>query len=120
MDTFSRFAFFTVIRDASLATLAAGILMIAYSFDLPLALVIGASVAMFFAAVMLVRAFFLTEDRVVATEPWLVMQPNERPVGDAGRAYAYEQLETMLLTGAKTAAGVASLLFAFGLLASWA
>ena len=119
MDTFSRFAFYTVVRDASIATLAAGILMIAYSFDLPLALVIGASVAMFFATVMLVRALFLTEDRVVATEPWLVMQPDERPTGAAGRAYAYEQLETMLLSGAKSAAGIASLLFALGLLASW-
>ena len=119
MDTFSRFAFFTVARDAGIAALAAGILMVAYSFDLSLAFVIGASVAMFFTAVMLVRALFLTEDRVVATEPWLVLEPNERPAGDAGRAYAYERLETMLLTGAKGASGVASLLFALGLLASW-
>lgn len=119
MDAFSRFAFFTVVRDASFSALAAGILMIAYSFDLSLALVIGASVAMFFTAVMLVRALFLTEERVVATEPWLVMQPEERPVGDAGRAYAYEQLETMLLAGAKSAAGIASLLFGLGLLTSW-
>ena len=119
MDTFSRFAFFTVARDAGIAALAAGILMIAYSFDLSLAFVIGASVAMFFTAVMLVRALFLTEDRVVATEPWLVLEPNERPAGEAGRAYAYEQLETMLLTGAKGASGVASFLFALGLLAAW-
>ena len=85
MDTFARFAFFTIARDASCGALAAGILMFAYSFDPPLALVIGASIAMFFTAVMLVRAFFLTEHRVVSTEPWLVMQPEERPVGDAGR-----------------------------------
>jgi len=119
MDTFSRFAFFTVVRDASVSTLAAGILMIAYSFDLSLALVIGASVAMFFAVVMLVRALLLTEDRIVATEPWLVLQPEERPIDAAGRAHAYEQLETILLTGAKGAAGIASLLFGLGLLISW-
>ena len=38
-------AFFTIARDASCGALAAGILMVAYSFDPPLALVIGASIA---------------------------------------------------------------------------
>ena len=87
MDTFARFAFFTIARDASFAALAAGLLMVAYSFDPPLALVIGASVAMFFTTVMLVRALFLTDEKVVSTEPWLVMQPDERPVGEIGRAH---------------------------------
>ena len=85
-----------------------------------LALVIGASVAMFFATVMLVRALFLTEDRVVATEPWQVMEPEQRPVGDAGRAVACDRFETMLLGAAKNAAGIASVMFGLGLLISWA
>lgn len=120
MDTFARFAFFTIARDASFSALAGGILMVAYSFNPPLALVIGASVAMFFAAVMLIRALFLTEERVVTTEPWQVMEPDERPVGDAGRAFACDRLETMLLGAAKNAAGIASVLFGLGLLISWA
>jgi hypothetical protein len=120
MDTFARFAFFTIARDASVSAFAAVILMVAYSFNPPLALVLGASVAMFFAAVMLVRALFLTEDRVVATEPWLVMEPDQRPVGDAGRAVACQRLETMLLSAAKNAAGIASVMFGLGLLISWA
>jgi hypothetical protein len=120
MDTFARFAFFTIARDASFSALAGGILMVAYSFDPPLALVIGASVAMFFATVMLVRALFLTEDRVVATEPWQVMEPEQRPVGDAGRAVACDRFETMLLGAAKNAAGIASVMFGLGLLISWA
>ena len=120
MDTFARFAFFTIARDASCGALAAGILMFAYSFDPPLALVLGASVAMFFTAVMLVRALFLTDEKVVSTEPWLVMQPEERPDGDAALACARERLETMLLGAAKTAAGIASAMFAVGLLLSWA
>jgi hypothetical protein len=119
MDTFARFAFFTIARDASVSAFAAGILMIAYSFNPPLALVIGASVAMFFAAIMLVRALLLTEDRVVATEPWLVMEPEERPIGDAGRAVACERLETMLFRAAKKASGIASVMFGLGLLMSW-
>ena len=120
MDTFARFAFFTIARDASVSAFAAGILMIAYSFNPPLALVLGASVAMFFAGVMLVRALFLTEDRVVSTEPWLVMEPEQRPIGDDVRAVACERLETLLLRAAKTAAGIASVLFGLGLLMAWA
>jgi hypothetical protein len=120
MDTFARFAFFTIARDASCGALAAGILMVAYSFDPPLALVIGATIAMFFTAVMLVRALVLTEHRVVSTEPWLVMEPHERPVGDAGLACAKDRLQTMLLGAAKTASGIASVMFGLGLLLSWA
>lgn len=120
MDTFARFAFFTIARDASVSAFAAGILMLAYSFNPPLALVLGASVAMFFAGVMLVRALFLTEDRVVTTEPWQVMEPEQRPVGDNGRAIACQQLETMLLGAAKNAAGIASVMFGLGLLMAWA
>jgi hypothetical protein len=120
MDTFARFAFFTIARDASVSAFGAGILMVAYSFNPPLALVIGASVVMFFAGVMLVRALLLTEDRVVSTEPWLVMEPEERPIGDDGRAVACERLETMLFSAAKNASGIASVMFGLGLLMSWA
>lgn len=120
MDTFERVALFTIARDAGVSALAAGILMVAYSFNPPLALVLGASVAMFFASVMLVRALVLTEDRVVVTEPWQVIEPDQRPVGDAGRAIACDRLETMLLGAAKNAAGVASVMFSLGLLMSWA
>jgi hypothetical protein len=120
MDTFARFAFLTIARDASVSAFAAGILMIAYSFNPPLALVLGASVAMFFAGVMLVRALFLTEDRVVSTEPWMVMEPEQRPIGDDVRAVACERLETMLLRAAKTATGIASVMFGLGLLIAWA
>jgi hypothetical protein len=120
METFARLAYVTIARDAGCSALAAGILMVAYSFDPPLALVIGASVAMFFTAVMLVRAFVLTEDKVVATEPWLVMEPEQRPVGDAGRAYASDRLQTLLLSAAKTGAALASIMFGLGLLTAWA
>jgi hypothetical protein len=67
-----------------------------------------------------VRAVRLTEDRVVSSEPWLVMGPEERPMGDAGRAVAGEQFETMLLRAAKNASGIASVMFGLGLLMSWA
>ncbi len=119
MDTFSRFALFTVARDASFAALAAGIIMVAYSFDPPVALVLGASIALFFAIVMLLRGLFLTEDRVVSCEPWTVMQPEERPVGDDGRAFACERLGTIMLSAARHASGVAAGMFGLGLIAAW-
>jgi hypothetical protein len=115
MDAFARFAFVTVARDALFAGLAGMILMVAYSFDPALALVIGASVAMFFTAVMIFRALFLTEEKVAETDPWLVMQPDERPTGEGGLAYARDRLQTTMLAAAKNGAGVASVLFALGL-----
>jgi hypothetical protein len=115
MDTFARFAFVTVARDAFSAGLAGLILVVVYRSDPPLALVLGASVAMFFAAVMLCRAIFLTEQKVATTDPWAVMQPEERPSGEAGLAYARERLQMTMLAAAKNAAGVASAMFAIGL-----
>jgi hypothetical protein len=120
MDTFARVAFFTIARDAGVSALAAGILMVAYSFNPPLALVLGASVAMFFAGVMLFRALVLTEDKIVTTEPWQVIEPEQRPIGDTGRAVACDRFETMLLWAAKNAAAIASVMFGLGLLMSWA
>jgi hypothetical protein len=120
MDPFERFASFMITRDASVSAFAAAILMLAYSSTPALALVLGASVAMFFLAVMLFRALFLTEDRVTNTEPWQVLEPDQRPVGYAARAIACTQLENMLLGAAKKAAGIASVMFALGLLISWA
>lgn len=116
MDAFARFAFVTVARDAFSAGLAGMILMVIYRSDPPLALVLGASVAMFFAAVMACRALFLTEQKVVTTDPWLVMQPEERPIGEAGLTYARERLQSMMLAAAKNAAGAASVLFAAALI----
>ena len=139
MDGLSRFALFAVARDAGLAAMAAGILMLAFSVDLPVAFVIGASVFMLIAGVLLLRAFLLREARVMATQGLSqgsmqgmshglsLMQPQERAGDDAkvqaqiyAQATATEPLETLLLASAKSAAGVAALLFALGLLTSWA
>lgn len=119
MDSFGRVAFFTIAWDASFAVIAAAILMLAYSFDPPLAFFIGASVALFFTGVLLIRALFLTEHRIQTSEPWQAMEPSERPVGDDGLRDAQETFESMLLRFAKASSGVASTLFGFALLASW-
>ncbi len=120
MEAFARLAWLKVALDAFFAALAAAILMFAYRSDPSLALVLGASVAMFFTTVMLVRALLLTEEKVVSTEPWAVMQPEELPDGDAGVTYARVQLENLMFGAAKTSAGIASAMFGLGLLLSWA
>ena len=120
MEAFARLAWLKVALDAFFAALAAAILMFAYRSDPPLALVLGASVVMFFTVVMLVRAVFLTEEKVVSTEPWAVMPPEERPGGDAAVTYARLQFENLMFGAARTASGIASAMFGLGLLLSWA
>ncbi|HVY00115.1 MAG TPA: hypothetical protein VHA55_10045 [Pseudorhodoplanes sp.] len=117
-DPFSRFAYFIAARDASFVALAGGLLMVAYSFDPPLALDIGGSVALLYGVVMVLRALRITGDRVVQTEPWTVLKPQERPVGDEGRRRAAERLCAVMLAFAKNASAVACVLFAGALLAS--
>ena len=119
MDTFARVAFLRIALDASFAAIAATILMLAYSFDPPLALFSGASVVLFFTMVMLIRALFLTEDRIVRSEAWQIIEPEQRPTGDDGRRMARDWMETAFLRFAKVASGIASLLFGFALLTSW-
>lgn len=118
MQAFARFAFFTAARDASFVALAGITLMVAFSFDPALALRIGAHVALLYALVLLVRVFVLSEKHVVRTEPWRVLPPEERPTGEAGLRGARDQLEGVLLSFAKAASGVASLLFGFALMTS--
>jgi len=120
MDTFARVALLRVVLDASCAAIAATIVMIAYSFDPPLALFSGALIALFFASVMLIRALFVTEDRVVQSELWQIIEPEQRPIGDDGRRMARAWMERAFLRFAKGGSAIAALLFGFALLTSWA
>lgn len=81
MNPFARFAFFTMARDASFVALAAGTLMVGYSFEPPLAFTIGATVALIFSIGLLVRSYFLTEERLLRSEVWRALRPDERPAG---------------------------------------
>lgn len=107
MNPFARFAFFTMARDTSFVALAAGTLMVGYSFEPPLAFTIGATVALIFSIGLLVRSYFLTEERLLRSEVWRALRPDERPAGAQGRRLARAQLEELLLRFAKAASGVA-------------
>jgi hypothetical protein len=111
MDQFTRYVSFALLRDASFVTLAAVTLMVAFSFDPPLALKIAGYLALGFALLLLTRALLMTEAAVVHSEPWQGLEPEERPAGEQAVSWACGRMEETLLRFAKTAAGIACVLF---------
>jgi hypothetical protein len=118
MDPFRRLAVFTLARDASFVALAASTFMLGFSFAPALAFGIGAHIALIFAVALLVRARWLSAERIVRSEPWRALEPNERPAGKSGRQLAHALLEDLLLRFAKAAASVAIALYSASLLVS--
>jgi len=115
MSAFHRFAVATIARDSAFVALAASTLMLAFSFAPALALGIGANIALLFAIVLLLRAACLSDDRIERTEAWRILRPQERPVGDAGRRSARDDLQEVLLRFAEAAAGAAIFLYSASL-----
>ncbi len=113
-----RYAFFTLVRDAGFFTLAAIVLMIAFSFEPPLAFEIGASVALFFSVLLLFRSYLLTPDRFRRSEVWRGLTPDERPAGEHGVRIAREYMEEQLLRFAKSSSAIAGLLYGSALILS--
>jgi hypothetical protein len=120
MNPFARFAFFTVARDTAFVTLAAMLLMLAFSFRPELSFEIGATVALTFSIGLLARVYFLTEERFERSEVWRVLPEEERPPGDEGRQWAHGYLETLLLHCAKGASCFAGVLYCTALAAAFA
>jgi hypothetical protein len=116
MDQFTRYASSALMRDASFVTVAAATLMVAFSFNPPLALKIAAYIALGFTLLLLMRALFMTEKMVVHSEPWQGLEPQDRPPGDEGAVWARDRMEETLLRFAKTASGIACALFGSALI----
>jgi hypothetical protein len=111
MGAFRRFAFAITARDTSFVAVAAATLMLAFSFAPALALTIGANFALLFAIGLLLRAACLSDARIERTEAWRSLEPQDRPIGDAGRRSARDDLQEVLLRFAKASAGVAIILY---------
>jgi hypothetical protein len=111
MGPFKRFAFFTIARDSAFVALAAATLMVGFSYEPSLAFDIGASFALLFSIGLILRVGLLTEDRLLRSEQWRALHLEERPAGDQGRRWARAELERVLLRFAKSAAGVAVILY---------
>jgi hypothetical protein len=115
MDRFVRFSFEITFRDASFVALTALVLMFAFSFDLPVALALGAHVFLAFSLFLLFRVMRLTTDRLRRTEPWRGLEPRERPQGDHALARARDGMQDVLLRFSQSAAGVACTLYILSL-----
>lgn len=115
MNPCESYARFTLLRDAGFFAVAAITLMIGFSFEPALALDIGASVALVFAVVQLLRASNLTEERFRRSEVWRALRPDERPAGEHGMRFALSSLQEQMLRFAKTASGTAVALYGSGL-----
>jgi hypothetical protein len=115
-----RYACFTLVRDASFFTLAAVVLMIAFSFQPPLAFEIGATVALIFTISLLIRGLLLTPERFQRSEVWRGLNPEERPGGEYGAQIAREYTYELMLRFAKSSSAVAGVLYTSALFLSLA
>src|SRR5512142_1300338 len=118
INPIARLALFTMVGDAGCVALEVDTLMFCYSFEPPLAFTIGATVALIFSIGLVVRSYFLTEERLLRSEVWRALRPDERPAGAPGRKLARAQLEELLLRFAKAASGVAGILYCSALVLS--
>ena len=118
MQAFCRVAFLDLAWRASLGTASALGLMYVYRADPPTALMIGAHVAMLFAAVMIVYASLLTERSVEYSDPWLELAPHERPSDNRARRRASAFFAWLMLRFARGAAAIGAGLAAAALFLS--
>jgi hypothetical protein len=68
-------------------------------------------VALLFSIGLILRVSLLTEERLLRSEQWRALHAEERPAGDHGRRWARAALENVLLRFAKSAAGIAAILY---------
>lgn len=120
MEAFRREAFIAINRDTAVLILTGGLIMAAFSFRLDIAFCAGASIALTFAVVLVFKVGALTEERVLRSEAWRALPPDERPRGHDGRRLARDSLEDLQLRFAKGAAGIAVLFYATALVTSLA
>ena len=93
-------------------------LMLSFSFWPSMAFEVGAFVALMFSVGLLIRAGFLTEERLTRSEAWRALRDEERPEGEGAEHWARDELQEVLLRFAKSAAGVAGILFVSALVLS--
>ena len=112
MDPFRETAFCLLVWRAFLTALVTVLLIVLSRFQLALAFLVGANVALLFSLGLIVWSELLTDDRIVWTAAWRMLAPQERPAGIAGRRWARRDLSEMSLAFAKTASAVAAVLSA--------
>jgi hypothetical protein len=112
MDPLREKAFFLLVWRAFLTALITVLLMIAGSFELAIAFLVGANVALLFSLGLILWSQRLTEEGVTRTEAWQMLNACQRPAGIGGRRWARRQLSDEALMFAKAASAVAAILSA--------
>ena len=120
MNPFARFAFFVVARDTGFVTLAAMILMLAFSFEPAWSFEAGATVALIF-AIALVGAQSISSPKSAwsAARSGARCRRNSGRRATEGRRWARGYFELLLLHFAKGASGFAGLLYVSALILAW-
>lgn len=116
-DRLSQYAFSTLARDSGFVALTGTTLMVGFSFDPPLALMIGAQIALIFCLFLLYRVSALSAERLVRTEAWRGLAPHQRPRDEYGLARARQRLQHAMLHFAKGSSAIACVLLAGSLAA---
>lgn len=107
MHQFSEKAFYWLAWRAILVALIAVVLMATRSFGFTAAFLIGANVALLFSVCLIAWICQLDDERIVRTKAWRLVQPEERPAGEAGRRWALNSLAELALRFAKASSAVA-------------
>jgi hypothetical protein len=81
MDRFSEKVFGLLVWRAFLITLVAILLTIARDLPLRVAFLAGANVALLFSLGLVAWSESLTDERVVSTQAWRMLNPGQRPAG---------------------------------------
>jgi hypothetical protein len=115
MARFRENAFYLLVWRAFLVALVALVLMVT-RFQLAPAFLIGANIALLFSLGLIAWCDRLSAERIVWTEAWRMLGPNQRPAGGAGRNLAYRCLREIALRFAKAASVVAIALSASALI----
>ena len=112
MDPFRRNVFYLLLWRTFLIALIALVLAVTRQLEFGGALLTGANVALLFSLGLIVWSERLSSDRIVWTEAWQMLRPDQRPAGSAGRTGAYDCLRDLALQFAKGASAVAAALSA--------
>ena len=107
MHPFSEIALYLLVWRAFLVALIAVVLMVTRGFELGVAFLIGANVALLFSVGLIAWKSQLDEKQIVRTEAWRALGLKERPAGEAGRRWALNSLEELVLQFAKASSAVA-------------
>jgi hypothetical protein len=112
MDPFRETAFRLLVWRVFLTALVTVLLVVWSRFQLAVAFLVGANVALLISLGLIAWSELLTDERIVWTAAWRRLTPDQRPAGIGGRRWAHRDLSDTSLRFAKAGCAIAALLSA--------